>query len=1025
MKTIITLILSFLTSLIYAQNNHKIEWLKNIPGNGYTKIYDLACDAHNNIYIAGTFEGTTNFDVKGGTFTLTENTGLPQGAAFLVKYNDQMDLVWCTKIDTSSLVTPSIEIDNTGNLIYFDNSGRFRKYSINNHIIFSHQFTWLSGQPKVQNDSYNNIIIGGQFCGDIYLDPNNPIYNLSTVGCNADFIAKYSSYGTFINAFKLNGGGAINDLQVSQSNSIYIGGWDVATDYNPGPGVAPSTNTNIYSHYVAKYDENLNFQYHQTIAGKLNSFRLDHLSNIYITGEFSGSLDFNVQPPNNPTIGSSPSNTNNAFLLKLDSSANYIFVNTFPFAQPGTTSNFIELINDKVYLYSDVGVNSRLICNDVNGGSVFLFNNFHNGQAFVGNNVSPGAIAKDKDGNLLFTGTFNENASFQDNFGNSNISPTGNNDAYISKLDKGVFGKAYNDFNSNGIYDNGEDPLADVNIYDLTNDKLVSSDSMGYYFISNELQTNDLLLADEPNSWHITTQNPQFYNNPIVNDTLPYFGYSADNPCNAPEITIFAPFLRRCFSNQIVYVQACNHNFASAPLNSSFVVVTLDPLLTVNSASIPFTALGNNTYQFQTGTLNPGQCVNFTLSTTVSCNATLGQTLCMNAELFPVENCAFDTLPSGPNWDNIPSEGALGGLPQPCLGPWDQSSLSVNGWCQNDSIYFTVTNTGVLGGGDMECYAPVWLTVNGVVTFTDSIMLQGGQTITYAFEGNGQTWILNASQHPLHPGNSQPNAFVERCGNAANWNPGEVNDYPQDDADPVIDIFCEEVSGSYDPNDKRGYPNGVTNMNYIQPNQQLQYVIRFQNTGTDTAFTVVIRDTLDTDLNIFTVTPGVSSHSYEFRMYGPRVLEWRFDNILLPDSTTNSVGSNGFVTFHVEQNPNLAPGTVINNDADIYFDYNDPITTNTTVHRIYEGFPNVLSLQDLVNSKESIVLYPNPTSSEITITSDKFTDEPYTLFDQMGRTVGSGKLSGTNTTISLSNLSKGIYILKVEGAYESAIVVKE
>jgi len=70
-------------------------------------------------------------------------------------------------------------------------------------------------------------------------------------------------------------------------------------------------------------------------------------------------------------------------------------------------------------------------------------------------------------------------------------------------------------------------------------------------------------------------------------------------------------------------------------------------------------------------------------------------------------------------------------------------------------------------------------------------------------------------------------------------------------------------------------------------------------------------------------------------------------------------------------------------------------------------------------------LSPNPTSSEITITSDKFTNEPYTLYDQMGRTVGSGRLAGTSTTISLSTLSKGIYILKVEGAYESAIVVKE
>jgi hypothetical protein len=101
-----------------------------------------------------------------------------------------------------------------------------------------------------------------------------------------------------------------------------------------------------------------------------------------------------------------------------------------------------------------------------------------------------------------------------------------------------------------------------------------------------------------------------------------------------------------------------------------------------------------------------------------------------------------------------------------------------------------------------------------------------------------------------------------------------------------------------------------------------------------------------------------------------------------------------------------------------------------------DNFGNVIMLENFIRLDNQISLnqttekikpslYPNPTSSEITITSDKFTNEPYTLFDQMGRTVGSGKLSGTNTTISLSTLSKGIYILKVEGDYESAIVVKE
>ena len=91
---------------------------------------------------------------------------------------------------------------------------------------------------------------------------------------------------------------------------------------------------------------------------------------------------------------------------------------------------------------------------------------------------------------------------------------------------------------------------------------------------------------------------------------------------------------------------------------------------------------------------------------------------------------------------------------------------------------------------------------------------------------------------------------------------------------------------------------------------------------------------------------------------------------------------------------------------------------------------NFIRLDNQVSSSQTTeqikpTLYPNPTSSEITITSDKFTNEPYTLYDQMGRTVGSGTLTGTSTTISLSTLSKGIYILKVEGAYESAIVVKE
>jgi uncharacterized repeat protein (TIGR01451 family) len=266
---------------------------------------------------------------------------------------------------------------------------------------------------------------------------------------------------------------------------------------------------------------------------------------------------------------------------------------------------------------------------------------------------------------------------------------------------------------------------------------------------------------------------------------------------------------------------------------------------------------------------------------------------------------------------------------------------------------------------------------------------------------------------------------VEACGDIINFSRDFVNEFPQDDADPMVDIYCGVVTSSYDPNDKTGYPIGQTTQKYIQPNQQLQYVIRFQNTGTDTAFTVVIRDTLDIDLNIFTVTAGVSSHQYDFRMYGPRVLEWTFNNILLPDSTTNSDGSNGFVTFHVEQVPNLAPGTEITNDADIYFDFNDPITTNTTMHRIYEGFVSVVNIEDLTQEGKSLLIFPNPTSHSITIKGEKNMNQSFQIFDQMGREVFKGELTGPETEVNLSALSKGIYTLKLEGNYQPAQIVKE
>lgn len=588
---------------------------------------------------------------------------------------------------------------------------------------------------------------------------------------------------------------------------------------------------------------------------------------------------------------------------------------------------------------------------------------------------------------------------------------------YFDPVLIGCSGRVFNDLNYDCIQNFPELGVEGINLIIQPGNYIVETDIMGAWFIDSLPDGVYSATVDTTNlNWSPTCSVTQSFTIDNLNNISqgPDFGLTNNSPCSDPNISIYANNIRRCFQDQMIYVQACNQNTATGVLNASYVDVELDPLITVNSASLPFTSLPNNIYRFQTGDLSPGQCANFNLSTTVSCNANLGQTLCMEATLFPAESCALDTVPSNPPaGGGGGTGGTLDGLPQPCTLPWDQSSLSVDGWCQNDTIYFTITNTGDPGGGDMECYSPLWVTVDGVVTFTDSIMIPGGQTLTYSFPGDGATWILNAEQHPLHPGNSHPNAHVEACGDANNWTPGLVNELPLDDADPVVDIYCGVVTGSFDPNDKTGYPLGQTEEHFIQPNQQLQYVIRFQNTGTDTAFTVVIRDTLDTDLNIFTVTPGVSSHDYNFQMYGPRVLEWTFNNINLPDSTTDMEGSNGFVTFQVEQVPNLAPGTEITNDADIYFDFNDPITTNTTFHRIFEGFISVAALEEQAQKESKIIVYPNPSNGSFTIDYPDSKQQEYIIYNQLGKCVQKGILKGEQTPVTLYT-ENGMYFLQID-----------
>ncbi len=164
------------------------------------------------------------------------------------------------------------------------------------------------------------------------------------------------------------------------------------------------------------------------------------------------------------------------------------------------------------------------------------------------------------------------------------------------------------------------------------------------------------------------------------------------------------------------------------------------------------------------------------------------------------------------------------------------------------------------------------------------------------------------------------------------------------------------VTGSFDPNDKsvRTSSGASDGQYFIGLDEWVDYTIRFQNTGTDTAFTVLIRDTIAVELDLLTTEILGASHPMDVDVRNQRVLTFTFNDILLPDSNTNEAMSHGAVSFRIRPVGGLAAGTPLVNEADIYFDFNEPVTTNTV------GLVMDLSTAIADKDEDALVLWPNP-----------------------------------------------------------------
>ena len=145
--------------------------------------------------------------------------------------------------------------------------------------------------------------------------------------------------------------------------------------------------------------------------------------------------------------------------------------------------------------------------------------------------------------------------------------------------------------------------------------------------------------------------------------------------------------------------------------------------------------------------------------------------------------------------------------------------------------------------------------------------------------------------------------------------------------------LARTVTGSFDPNDKLATTSsGASNGTYLMDQDEwIDYTIRFQNTGTDTAFHVIITDTLPATLDPASLQIGAASHPFTWQLRADGTLKFWLLDILLPDSNVNEAASHGFVSFRIKPRLQVLPGTTIENIANIFFDFNEPVITEPSV----------------------------------------------------------------------------------------------
>jgi uncharacterized delta-60 repeat protein/uncharacterized repeat protein (TIGR01451 family) len=453
---------------------------------------------------------------------------------------------------------------------------------------------------------------------------------------------------------------------------------------------------------------------------------------------------------------------------------------------------------------------------------------------------------------------------------------------------------------------------------------------------------------------------------------------------------------RRCYPG-VTKIKYANYGTAS---ESNVTIVITYPEYTIAKKSTPvWQSQVSNTLTYNIGILNPGQEGYITIADSVLClnESVLGFTQCVKAEILPVQNCLIDPA-------------------------WDHSEIVISESCGSDSLTFSIKN---IGTGDMDVSRNFYVFVNDTIIYSSPFLLESQKAVLIKYPANGKTIRVSAEQDAKFPFPSNPSITTNGCSSATIINPihtSETN-LPVDDQSFHVAYSCLPIVGSFDPNHKSVSPSGYGDQHYVNSKDKLTYTIQFQNVGSDTAFKVVIKDTLDINLDISTLLVESASHPFTYTLSGRGnpALQFSFDPIVLRDSTSNLLKSEGFVTYSIYPKIDISEGAKLMNKAYIYFDYNSPIITNETMLTIRNGYNQDLSKDHGVSarinvttsnispSNNTILIYPNPAKDYIHIRTSSVSLKKIELINISGTSILKENISGNDSIIKINSIVPGIY----------------